>query len=331
LVVLMVVASALFVDALLDVVSRPTSVYLLYEVFIPGLSCLSFCMSVVLAFRSGGGCSAFFLSSASSSPSSASSSSSCSSSTSSFSATGDEKNVEKLALRRRGLWVSTASVLFAFACLYRSLNIADEGAAMCRGRPTSFNAPVSGRLVATVGEIALVLQVQLFITETTLRLGAQARLFAAMFKRILRIPYQNVWPVLIAEALSWQGVLSGNSKFYCAEYVLWLLVAIAWMWDGMEIYKKSLGKIDRLVGVSLLVAGFGLFCFDALYEIPHFFAYHREGTAASALPTGIWECLQEKDSPLWLKRLPFFFIYFVCCSWGSVIMAQRFVDLSLQY
>ena len=35
--------------------------------------------------------------------------------------------------------------------------------------------------------------------------------------------------------------------------------------------------------------------------------------------------VQDADSPLWLKRLPFFFAYFVGCSWSSAALTYRFV------
>ena len=66
---------------------------------------------------------------------------------------------------RKGLIGTGCSVMFAFSCVYRALNIADEGAAMCRGSPTPFNAPVSGRFIATLGEVALVVQLNIFINE----------------------------------------------------------------------------------------------------------------------------------------------------------------------
>lgn len=68
--------------------------------------------------------------------------------------------------------------------------------------------------------------------------------------------------------------------------------------------------------------GSGSFSFNALLEIPHFFAYARAGTPTEGLP-GVWECVQDAASPLWLKRLPFFFSYFVGCSWSSAALAYR--------
>ena len=55
---------------------------------------------------------------------------------------------------RKSLVATGSAVLFAFSCFYRALNIADEGAAMCRGAPTPFNAPAAGRFVATIGEVS---------------------------------------------------------------------------------------------------------------------------------------------------------------------------------
>ena len=62
------------------------------------------------------------------------------------------------------------------------------------------------------------------------------------FERWTSVPFSTLGPVLVAEAMSWTGVLSGDSKFYCAEYVLWMLIAFTWAWDAAEI-----GPLDTLV------------------------------------------------------------------------------------
>lgn len=133
---------------------------------------------------------------------------------------------------RKGLMVSASSVLFVLSCFYRSMNVADEGAAMCRGAPTSFNAPWAGRAVATVGEIALVVQISSCIFDCAQRLGSKSGPWHAW------IGLKNgVWssrgrftilPVCIAEILSWSGVLTGVSRFYCCEYIMWCLMAFTW-------------------------------------------------------------------------------------------------------
>ena len=74
---------------------------------------------------------------------------------------------------RKGLILATGSLLIVASCFYRSLFIASEGAALCRGTPSRFNAPVAGRSVATIGEIALVVQVAAYISATRSRLGVK--------------------------------------------------------------------------------------------------------------------------------------------------------------
>ena len=224
---------------------------------------------------------------------------------------------------RKCLVTTGCSLCFVFSCVYRALNIADEGAAMCRGAPSPFNAPVAGRFVATLGEVALVVQVSVYVDETARRLGAERGLWRGCFERWTSVPFSTLGPVLVAEAMSWTGVLSGDSKFYCAEYVLWMLIAFTWAWDAAEMLHRSRTAVDAVTSAALLSAGLGLFFFNALLEIPHFFRYEREGALAEV--PGIWECVQDADSPLWLKRLPFFFAYFVGCSWSSAALTYRFV------
>ena len=74
---------------------------------------------------------------------------------------------------RKGLILATGSLLIVASCFYRSLFIASEGAALCRGTPSRFNAPVAGRSVATIGEIALVVQVAAYISATRSRLDVK--------------------------------------------------------------------------------------------------------------------------------------------------------------
>lgn len=127
--------------------------------------------------------------------------------------------------------------------------------------------------------------------------------------------------------MSWSGVLSGISKFYCVEYILWCIVAFTWAWDAAELLYRSKGPRDTGIHAGLLIGSVFLFLFNALVEIPHFFDYSREAdpAASTANGSGIWECVHDENSPLWLKRLPFFFCYFVGAAWSAVALAYRFV------
>ena len=222
---------------------------------------------------------------------------------------------------RKGLLVSSSSVLFVASCLYRALNVADEGAALCRGRPSIFNMPAAGRAVATVGEIALVVQVSVYISDTALRLGIASDLWSKRRRFTLL-------PVVLAECFSWTGLITGSSKFFCCEYVMWMLIALTWTWDSAELLHKSTRFGDTVAHAALLMGGLGLLCFNGLIEIPHFFRFQRDAADLNEplgqAVDGVWECLQDRDSAIWIKRLPFFFSYFFGCSWGSVAVNYRY-------
>jgi len=79
--------------------------------------------------------------------------------------------------------------------------------------------------------------------------------------------------------------------------------------------------------LQVLLGGLALFAFNALLEIPHFFRYHPSDTvdASTVEVLSIFECFHDRDSPLWIKRLPFFFSYFFGCSWFSAALSYRYL------
>jgi hypothetical protein len=171
----------------------------------------------------------------------------------------------------KGLLISGASLLFISSCCYRAMNVADEGASMCRGQATPFNAPVAGRAVATVGEIALVVQISTFLDATSKRLGigGASRLRFSSRKRF------TIVPVCCAECFSWLGVLTSVARFYCAEYIVWMIISLSWAWDAAECLHKSVRWSDVATHAAILLGGLSLFLFNAFLEIPHFFRYVR--------------------------------------------------------
>jgi len=221
------------------------------------------------------------------------------------------KGEKRQLFSRKGLVVSLASLLFAASCFYRSIFVADEGAGLCRGSPSMFNAPVSGRFVATIGEIALVVQISSYIMGSARRLGVTLTMWTTADRH-------KYLPVVIAECLSWSGVLTGIAKFFCLEYVVWMFMALTWTWDGAILLMGSRSWWDCMGHCGLFLSGIALFFFNACVEIPHFF--QADGGADGALESA-FECHQDIDSPIWAKRLPFFFAYFLICSWGSVAIS----------
>lgn len=224
---------------------------------------------------------------------------------------------------RKGLLVTACGVLFCTSCAYRSHNVADEGAFLCRGPATPFNAPWAGRLVATIGELSLAVQMSTYLQDTAQRLSVPSKLFAA---RSRTLPL-----AVVAELLSWTGVLVATPTFFCLEYICWMVIGAMWAYDAAELLHRSRAWGDSAVHALIVVVSLGLLGFNAMHELPHFFAFDASATSVAAAADSCaasrgnaWRCEQDKDSPLWLSRLPFFASYFVGCSWFSTSLSARY-------
>ena len=217
---------------------------------------------------------------------------------------------------RKSLLITGCSFVFAASCLYRALNVADEGAFLCRGPKTLFNVPAAGRAVATVGELALVVQLASYLGDTARRLGV----------RRLLSPSCTLAPAVVAECCSWLGVLTGVARFFCAEYLFWVWIACIWAWDAAELLHRSARRGDTVVHAALVAASLGLIAFNCAHELPHFFTavpLNAIDGASPARPTP-FSCTQDADSPIWHERLPFFVTYFVGASTLSTTLAARY-------
>ena len=211
---------------------------------------------------------------------------------------------------RKSLLVTGGSFLFAASCVYRAFNIADEGAFLCRGPETLFNMPAAGRAVATIGELALVVQLASYVEDAAHRLRMRPPLSSSC----------TLLPALVAESCSWLGVLSGASKFFCAEYLCWVFIASVWAWDSAELLHRSTRRGDTIMHAALVAVSLALAGFNLAHELPHFFVAAPLNAVARPTP---FSCTQDAASPIWHERLPFFVTYFICASACSTILAAR--------
>jgi hypothetical protein len=218
---------------------------------------------------------------------------------------------------RKGLLISASSILFTFSCLYRALNVADEGAYLCRSRSTPFNAPAAGRFIATVGELALVFQLTVYLADTSARLGVRRSGFSS------NCLYTMV-PAVLAESCSWAGVLSSTAAFFCAEYVTWVCIGAMWAWDAAECLHHSARRGDTLTHGAIVVASLSLILFNLCHELPHFWDAQPLAPPPAQGGSRAWACTEDHDSAIWLERLPFFVCYFFGASWCSTAVASRY-------
>ena len=106
---------------------------------------------------------------------------------------------------------------------------------------------------------------------------------------------------------------------------------MAWAWDTAECLNKSRRWGDLAMHSGLLVLSLGLFSFNMFFEIPHFYKNYSRAAAGmeddtvASEATSMFECMQDPDGPIWVRRLPFFFCYFFGCSWSSVLICYRYL------
>merc|ERR1711988_1945046 len=96
-----------------------------------------------------------------------------------------------------------------------------------------------------------------FLEDSARRLAISTNLWAYRSRFTLL-------PVCMAEGFSWLGVLSGRSRFYCLEYLMWMLISITWAWDSAELLHKSKRSSDLLTHAAVCGAGLALFFFNAI-------------------------------------------------------------------
>ena len=204
------------------------------------------------------------------------------------------------ALRPQGTLISGCSLLFALSCA-QSPSSSPTRARRCR-RALRLQRAGSGR-VATSREIALGVHLRLYRRHGK-RLGVTARSGRRAIGSRLPVCAARV---LLGAACSPAIALLLRERLWC----LWRSRG-AGMRPSCAPLEAARRRRDTPVCCSARSASSSCL----VHEIPPSSSPRSPGTAPSSA-LGVWECVEDAGSPLWLKRLPFFFIYFFGCSWLS--------------
>lgn len=163
------------------------------------------------------------------------------------------------------------SLLFILSCLYRSIFLSDEGAFLCFDKPNIFNASLSGRIVAFLGEFSIFCLIYNFHSINNLNL------FYLFF---------------LAEMFSFLGVIFRISKFFCLEYLTWNI-----LFGLILTYSKN--NILNIIYVSIIL-------FNFFHEIPHFYI-----AKTIKKKNSLFKSYQNKGHKIWKNRYLFFLGYFM--------------------
>lgn len=172
-----------------------------------------------------------------------------------------------------------------------------------------YDSPVSrifvGRSVATIAELAFVLQWALLMHEA----GAS------------RAAVVVVAIIVVAEILSWLAVLTRNDFFHMAENSLWTVAAalaalfLASRWSHE-------GQVGRAVIVAACTSAALYIGFMVGYVVPMYARRWRVGGAYLTLGEGMRQvlapCTIERDWVHWRQDAAWLTPYFTICVWLSI-------------
>jgi hypothetical protein len=222
--------------------------------------------------------------------------------------------------RRPQLWLS---FIYVAGCGFRSLLPRADVQRICLA-DTWLSSIALGRTVATIAEVAFVIQWALLLRE----LGTQAKSpFAVAVSRLL-VPI-----ILLAEICSWYAVVTTNFLGHAFEQSLWaftvalLCAALVSMW-------AEAGATTRRFFAVAIVFGASFILFESTIDVPmyvrRFFIDEAAGRAYLSLPEGFvdvatrWVVTDRWSD--WHDELAWMFFYFSAAVWMSIFMthAPRF-------
>ena len=206
--------------------------------------------------------------------------------------------------RRALLWLSA---IYVAGCAFRSVLPMIDVPRFCL-----YDTPVSrivvGRSVATVAELAFVVQWALLMHEA----GA------------VRAALAVVAMIATAEILSWLAVLTRNDLFHAAEHALWTLaaaLAVAFLGTRWS-YEGALG---RQVILAAFTCASAYIVFMVAYVVPMYLRRWEPGGAYLPLGEGLGQvlarCTVERDWAQWRQDAAWLTPYFTLCVWISIALA----------
>ena len=222
----------------------------------------------------------------------------------SLSAWGLAPDPEVETTRRALLWLSA---VYVAGCAFRSVLPMLDVPRYCL-HDTVVSRIVVGRSVATVAELAFVLQWALLMHEA----GA------------MRAAWAVVAMIVVAEILSWLAVVTRNDLFHAAENALWALAAalaaafLASRWS----HAGDLGRNVILVAIGCAAM---YIVFMVAYVVPMYLRRWQPGGAYLSLDEGLRQvlkrCTVEREWGQWRQDAAWLTPYFTVCVWMSIVLA----------
>lgn len=214
------------------------------------------------------------------------------------------------------LWLSGVYVI---GCAFRSFLPRIDLERVCLAE-TWMSSMLVGRTVATIAEIAIIVQCSILLREAGKEAGDQ---FSARVARLI-VPI-----VLVAECSSWYAVITTNYLASVIEESLWTISGILLAYSFISLWTR-VRRVQRYFLLAMLLSCLGYIMFMVMIDVPMYWHRYRQDTAMGinylSLTQGIVDaaktCTVSFDWPIWRQETVWMTLYFTVAVWASILLAH---------
>lgn len=218
--------------------------------------------------------------------------------------------------RRLLLWLSGIYVL---VCAFRSFLPRIDLERVCLVE-SWLSSMLVGRSLATVAEIAFILQCAILLREAGR--GLQVRMAIIVFWIVVPL-------IIIAEGFSWYAVITTNYLGSVIEESLWMIAGVLLVVSFIALWPRVTSSQRYFLGAAMAY-GIGFVLFMATVDVPMYWtrwlADSASGVTYLSLYDGIRDaarmCTASFEWSVWREEIPWMTLYFTVTVWVSLLMVH---------
>jgi hypothetical protein len=219
--------------------------------------------------------------------------------------------------RRIRRQVLALSAIYVLGCGFRSLLPMIDVPRICL-HDTWISRIAVGRSVATVAELAFVLQWALLMREAAVHGTGVSRVAARLLVPV----------IVTAELFSWGAALTRNNLLHAVENSLWTFDAVIAVAAFLSLRGQAVGAARRFLDAGIACAA-GYVAFMVSVDVPMYLARWQtdvaEGVRYLSLGAGVEDllarCVVERDWGAWREDALWLTLYFTIAVWISIALA----------
>lgn len=214
------------------------------------------------------------------------------------------------------LWLSG---IYVIGCAFRSFLPRIDLERICLVG-TWMSSMLAGRTVATVAEIAIIVQCSILLHEAGK--GAEDQLSIWVARLIVPI-------ILVAECSSWYAVITTNYLASVIEESLWTVSGILLLFSFISLWAR-VTRIQRYFLLAMLLFCIGYIIFMVGVDVPMYWHRYRQDTVMGvgylSLTQGILDsakaCIVSFNWSVWRQDIIWMTLYFTVAVWASILLAH---------